>query len=45
VLIVDDNKDAANSLAMLLKLQGHETRVAHSARDAPGSPAYAAGAD
>jgi CheY-like chemotaxis protein len=30
LLIVDDNQDAANSLAMLLKLQGHEVRVAHS---------------
>ncbi|MGV3484648.1 MAG: ATP-binding protein, partial [Planctomycetaceae bacterium] len=29
LLIVDDNQDAANSLAMLLKLQGHEVRVAH----------------
>jgi hypothetical protein len=27
---VDDNHDAANSLAMLLKLQGHEVRVAYS---------------
>lgn len=34
VLIVDDNKDAANSLAMLLKLQGHETHVVYSAREA-----------
>lgn len=30
LLIVDDNQDAANSLAMLLKLQGHEVRVAHN---------------
>ncbi len=30
LLIVDDNMDAANSLAMLLKLQGHEVRVAHN---------------
>jgi PAS domain S-box-containing protein len=30
LLIVDDNQDAALSLAMLLKLQGHEVRVAHS---------------
>jgi PAS domain S-box-containing protein len=28
VLVVDDNRDAANSLAMLLKLQGHDVRVA-----------------
>ena len=30
LLVVDDNQDAAISLAMLLKLQGHEVRVAHS---------------
>ncbi len=30
VLVVDDNVDAANSLAMLLELDGHGTRVAHS---------------
>src|SRR3954452_20848828 len=30
LLVVDDNQDAANSLAMLLKLQGHEVRVAYS---------------
>jgi len=28
ILIVDDNRDAAHTLAMLLKLSGHETRVA-----------------
>ena len=30
LLIVDDNQDAAISLATLLKLQGHEVQVAHS---------------
>lgn len=30
VLVVDDNRDAAVSLAMLLRLQGHEVQVAHS---------------
>lgn len=30
LLIVDDNQDAAVSLAMLLNLQGHEVRIAHS---------------
>ena len=30
VLIADDNKDAADSLAMLLEIDGHEVRVAHS---------------
>ena len=29
LLVVDDNHDAANSLAMLLRLQGHEVVVAH----------------
>jgi PAS domain S-box-containing protein len=31
VLIVDDNRDSADSLAMLLELKGHEVRVAYSA--------------
>ncbi len=30
LLVVDDNQDAAESLAMLLRLQGHEVRVAFS---------------
>jgi len=34
VLIVDDNVDAANSLAMLLRHAGHETQVAYSGREA-----------
>jgi CheY-like chemotaxis protein len=34
LLVVDDNKDAANSLAMLLRLQDHEVRVAHSGAEA-----------
>jgi CheY-like chemotaxis protein len=34
VLIVDDNEDAANSLAMILKLSGHETDSVYTAADA-----------
>jgi signal transduction histidine kinase/CheY-like chemotaxis protein len=30
LLVVDDNRDAADSLAMLLRLHGHEVRVAYS---------------
>ena len=34
VLIVDDNEDAANSLAMVLQLSGHETASVYTAADA-----------
>jgi PAS domain S-box-containing protein len=34
VLVVDDNRDAADSLAMLLALSGHEVRVAYDATGA-----------
>ena len=34
VLVVDDNKDAADSLALLLRLQGHDVRVAHDGTSA-----------
>lgn len=34
VLIVDDNQDAANSLAMLLEIDGHEVKVAYDGRSA-----------
>jgi CheY-like chemotaxis protein len=34
ILVVDDNDDAATSLAMLLELEGHATRVAHSGAEA-----------
>jgi CheY-like chemotaxis protein/two-component sensor histidine kinase len=40
LLVVDGNKDAADSLAMLLRLQGHEVRVAH---DGPAALELAAG--
>jgi PAS domain S-box-containing protein len=34
LLIVDDNEDAANSLAVLLRLQGHLVNVAHNGPEA-----------
>jgi len=34
ILIVDDNEDAANSLATILKLDGHSIDVVYSANDA-----------
>lgn len=34
ILVVDDNRDAAMSLAMLLKIGGHDTQVAHDGVDA-----------
>ncbi|MEJ0037056.1 MAG: ATP-binding protein [Gammaproteobacteria bacterium] len=34
ILIVDDNVDAADSIAMLLNMEGHETRAVNSARAA-----------
>jgi PAS domain S-box-containing protein len=34
ILIADDNNDAAESLAMLLRLNGHDVRVAHDGREA-----------
>lgn len=34
MLIVDDNEDAANSLAMVLKLSGHETASVYTAAEA-----------
>lgn len=34
VLVVDDNRDAAQSLAMVLKLSGHDTYIAHDGLEA-----------
>lgn len=34
VLVVDDNRDAADSLALLLSLDGHDVRVEHSGQGA-----------
>jgi signal transduction histidine kinase len=34
VLVVDDNADAADTLSMMLSLDGHETATAYTARDA-----------
>jgi two-component system CheB/CheR fusion protein len=34
VLIVDDNRDSAELLSMLLEREGHETRVAHDGPEA-----------
>jgi CheY-like chemotaxis protein len=34
ILIADDSRDAAESLALLLRLEGHEVTVVHDGRDA-----------
>jgi CheY-like chemotaxis protein len=34
ILVVDDNRDAADSLALLLGLEGHDVRVAYAGRPA-----------
>ena len=36
ILIADDNRDAAESLALLLRLEGHEVTVVHNGREALG---------
>jgi CheY-like chemotaxis protein len=37
ILVVDDNKDAANSLAMLLNMMGYDVRTAHDGLEAVGA--------
>ena len=34
MLVVDDNEDGANSLAMLIEMSGHEIRIAHDGPEA-----------
>jgi PAS domain S-box-containing protein len=34
ILVVDDNKDAAETMAMLLELEGHQVNLAHTGQDA-----------
>jgi CheY-like chemotaxis protein len=34
ILVADDNRDAADSMAMLLELSGYEVSVAHSGQEA-----------
>ena len=34
MLIADDNRDAAESLAMLLRMEGHDVTVVHDGREA-----------
>lgn len=34
VLIVDDNEDAANSMSTILRIMGHDVRIAHDGRQA-----------
>jgi len=37
VLVVDDDVEAAETLALLLSLSGHEVHVAHNGRQALGA--------
>ena len=41
VLVVDDNADAADSLGVLLEMEGHEARIVHSGQEAlVAAPAF-----
>ena len=42
IMVVDDNVDAATSLAMLLEMDGHKVSVAHSAEQALAIACFAA---
>jgi signal transduction histidine kinase/CheY-like chemotaxis protein len=39
ILVVDDNLDAADSLAMVLRMMGHDVRTAHDGLEAVGAAA------
>ena len=39
ILVVDDNRDAADSLAMLLRMMGNEVHTAHDGLEAVGAAA------
>ncbi len=39
ILVVDDNRDAADSLGMLLRMNGHEVQTAHDGLEAVGAAA------
>jgi CheY-like chemotaxis protein len=39
LLVVDDNEDAASSLAMLLRLRGHDVQIVHDGPSALGAAA------
>ena len=39
ILVVDDNRDAAESLAVLLRMMGHDVRIAHDGMTALGMAA------
>jgi CheY-like chemotaxis protein/anti-sigma regulatory factor (Ser/Thr protein kinase) len=39
ILVVDDNRDAADSLGMLLRMMGHEVETAHDGLEAVGAAA------
>src|SRR4030095_518745 len=40
ILLVDDNRDAADSLGMLLRMMGNEVHTAHDGLEAVGAAAF-----